>query len=105
MMAQAGGAVSRVEEGAMFSNHHAALRLTALLLPALIYATAVAALDATASDRADRPAASPKIPQAPVGHRQPTTADVAKEQPTMSDEEREKRDRALDKRLQICRGC
>jgi hypothetical protein len=43
---------------------------------------------------------------APVGHRQPRAADVpsglAK---NMSDEEHERRERALSRRLQICRGC
>lgn len=88
----------------MFSNRRTAMQLTVFLLPVLFYATAVAALDDRTSGAANRPAASPKM-QAPVGHRQPTASDVAREQPSVSDEEREKRDRVLDKRLQICRGC
>jgi hypothetical protein len=91
----------------MFAKRHSPALVTALLLPvSLFYATAVVALDdRTSGSTGDRAVASSKIPQAPVGHRQPTAADVAKEQPAMSDEERNKRDRELDKRLQICRGC
>jgi hypothetical protein len=43
---------------------------------------------------------------APVGHRQPRAADVpAGLAKNMSDEEHERRERALSRRLQICRGC
>jgi hypothetical protein len=73
----------------------------ALLLPAMI-AIPVAAQDKPGDQR---PAADSKAPAAPVGHRQPTAADIAKAQADTSDPVREKRDRALDKRLQICRGC
>ncbi len=51
---------------------------------------------------------TPKAGQAPVGHRQPTPADLAAAggiRKTERDIEREKRDRALDRKLQICRGC
>jgi hypothetical protein len=86
------------------ARHHVALRVAALLvLPGLLYATAAGALDDRPAVTAQQPATSSN---APVGHRQPTAADVAKEpQQTAADREREKRDRALDKRLQICRGC
>jgi hypothetical protein len=87
----------------IIARHHVALRLAALLiLPGLLYATAAGALDERPAGTAQQPAISPN---APVGHRQPTAADVAKEQQTAADREREKRDRELDKRLQICRGC
>jgi hypothetical protein len=43
---------------------------------------------------------------APVGHRQPRAADIpAGLAKNMSDEEHERRERALSRRLQICRGC
>lgn len=60
-----------------------------------------------AQDRtpSERPASGTGVPNAPVGHRQPTAADVAKAKPEPIDAEREKRERALDKKLQICRGC
>jgi hypothetical protein len=45
-------------------------------------------------------------PQAPVGHRQPTAADVAGARPKAErDPAQERRDRALNSKLQICRGC
>jgi len=57
----------------------------------------------------DKPAggASSERPKivAPVGHRQPTAADVAKAEPPTLDPTQEKSQRELDKKLQICRGC
>jgi hypothetical protein len=87
-------------EGAMIAKKCLTLGF-ALLLPATL------AMPVTAQDkpRDQRSAADSKAPAAPVGHRQPTAADIAKAQADTSDPEREKRDRALDKRLQICRGC
>ena len=73
----------------------------ALLLPAM------ASMSALAQDKPmdQRSATESRAPAAPVGHRQPTAADIAKTQADTPDPERDKRDRALDKRLQICRGC
>ena len=43
--------------------------------------------------------------QAPIGHRQPRLTNVGKLQPLPSDLELQALDRALDKKLTICRGC
>lgn len=74
------------------------------LLP--ILAVLVATTAAVAQDRpmSDRSARQPGSSSAPVGHRQPAAADVRKTQPIV-DPEQEKRERELDKKLQICRGC
>lgn len=90
----------------MFAKHHVAVRLAALLVPALL----IAAPALSQSERgANRPAdigSRPAIPQAPVGHRQPTAADVPKDlTKDVETQTREKRDRELDSKLQICRGC
>jgi len=46
------------------------------------------------------------VPRAPVGHRQPRASDVpANPRRTASDDEHERRERELDKKLRICRGC
>ena len=47
------------------------------------------------------------LPPAPVGHRQPTAADVATNAPSTPEEEaRRKADEKLDRALKgICRGC
>ena len=73
----------------------------ALLLPAMV------PMSALAQDKPmeQRSPTESKAPAAPVGHRQPTAADIAKAQADTPDPDRKKRDRALDKRLQICRGC
>ena len=45
------------------------------------------------------------VPEAPVGHRQPTASDIP-EQRTSADEMLDKINRDLDKKLKsICRGC
>lgn len=74
----------------------------ALLLPFL-----VAVGSASAQDKPMIGSAATRSSQsaAPVGHRQPTAADVAKAQLDTVDPERAKRERALDEKLQICRGC
>ncbi len=43
--------------------------------------------------------------QAPVGHRQPEVTDINKVQPLPSDLEPQALDRAIDRKLTICRGC
>ena len=92
----------------MLAKHDVAVRIAMLLLPGLLYAMPAASRGrsrfAALVDR-QRPSAS-KLPQAPVGHRQPTAADIPKDVPKdAADSEREKRDRELDAKLRICRGC
>ena len=92
-------------------NHCGVFRRAA---PALLWLLLVQPLFAQ-SDRpqerqADtgRGAMGAKMPQAPVGHRQPTAADVANAGavPKPDQEiEQDKRDRVLDSQLKICRGC
>ena len=80
-----------------------------LTLPALLLAFPVAAQ----SDRSQNSAATTqgsgptsRMPEAPIGHRQPTVADVAVAAPQSGAEiAQNRRDKALDKKLQICRGC
>jgi hypothetical protein len=79
-----------------------AFGFASLLLPSLVVVGSVAAQDKPMTGSA---ATQSSQPAAPVGHRQPTAADVAKAQPDVVDPEREKRERALNKKLQICRGC
>jgi hypothetical protein len=93
----------------MFGRRHIGLQLAAVLLPGLLYITSAGAMDnhpvttgSAATGEFDR---SSTEAEAPVGHRQPTEADVANARSTASDREREKLDRRLDRRLQICRGC
>jgi len=45
--------------------------------------------------------------QAPVGHRQPRATDVPpqQQQPADSNVGQERRDKGIDRSLQICRGC
>jgi hypothetical protein len=43
--------------------------------------------------------------QAPIGHRQPDVTDISKVQPVPSDLELQALDKALDRKLTICRGC
>ena len=66
----------------------------------------------TALDRADgrepsaRPVTIPVVWQAPVGHFQPRAGDIPEGIPLFpSREEQDRRDRAIDEKLQICRGC
>jgi hypothetical protein len=76
----------------------------ALLLPATFATSAARALD---DDPTNRPIATDgRTQSAPVGHRQPTAADVpVTAQTEARDTESLKRDRELDKKLRICRGC
>jgi len=83
-------------------KHDLARYLVSLLLPVLVMVTAAAAQD---RPTADRTGTRSSVPAAPVGHRQPTAADVAKARADTADPEREKRERELNKKLQICRGC
>src|SRR5689334_3727710 len=58
-----------------------------------------------AQDRNAPAKSSVGVPEAPIGHRQPTASDVP-EQRTRADEMLDKINRDLDKKLKsICRGC
>jgi hypothetical protein len=87
----------------MIASQTFARRLAVLLLPALIAVLPPAAAQNKSST--ERATPDSRAPNAPVGHRQPTAADVAKAKPTPFDLEQEKRERELNKKLQICRGC
>lgn len=89
----------------MLAKHDVAVRMLALLLPALLYAAPVMSQSQRSSNSQQR-AEQSKVPRAPVGHRQPTAADVPKDLPTTAEQaEHERRERELDAKLQICRGC
>ena len=69
-----------------------------------------AAIAQTASPR--NPAAAPSmssdqqlLPEAPVGHRQPHAKDVAPAEMPPADQATRDLDKALAKKLTICRGC
>jgi len=93
----------------MFAKRYVAVQIAALLLPGLLFVTPGASegsRDWLRPADSERSGTAPKIPPAPVGHRQPTAADIPKNLPKDAAElEREKRDRELDAKLQICRGC
>ena len=87
------------------------LLLAAFAIPALVCTAAASAQNAP-NARDKRPpdttgsAVSPGVPSAPVGHRQPRAADIPADTPKTATEERQaERDRELDKKLWICRGC
>jgi hypothetical protein len=79
------------------------MRLVTLLLPVLLYAApAMSQGNSEQSGSAQKSGIAPD----PVGHRQPTVADIPKERPKdTTDEQREKLDRELDAKLRICRNC
>ena len=92
----------------MLAKHDVAVRMMMLLLPALLYAMPARVAGRREWLRAGSPGArtQSKVPRAPVGHRQPTAADIPKDLPKdAADAERDKRDRELDAKLRICRGC
>ena len=90
----------------MFAKRDVAVRLAAFLLPALLSALPALAEGDRESQSSSAASEQPKLPRAPIGHRQPTAADIPKNVPKdAADLEREKRDRELDAKLQICRGC
>jgi hypothetical protein len=80
-----------------------------LLLPGLLYAVPAMSQSERESKRPPSAAGSvlgPKVWPAPVGHRQPTVADIPKDLSKDSAEQpRDKRDREIDALLQICRDC
>ena len=82
-------------------------RLTALVLPGLLAATGLAAQEARPPDPPPEMSRSAATPPAPVGHRQPRAADLPP--PSAEHDELTKKieqmNRALDRKLQICRNC
>jgi hypothetical protein len=92
-------------EGAMHAKRVVAVRMLLLLLLLPIFAMPAPSRGQSSPDR-DKAAEQSKQPRAPVGHRQPTAADAPKERPKDAAEiANEKRERELDAKLQICRGC
>ena len=90
----------------MLAKHDVAVRIGIVLLPGLLYAMPAASEGERDSRRVSGPTDQSKVPQAPVGHRQPTAADIPKDIPKdAADIAREKRDRELDAKLRICRNC
>jgi hypothetical protein len=90
-------------------THHAASRKLFLASVGLMLAALAPATPAFAQQQAPAPkvdsAQAPR--QAPVGHRQPRATDVPspQQQPVDSTAGQGQRDKTLDQRLQICRGC
>ena len=95
-----------------------ASRIITLAVPALLMASGALAQSSSGGSAASGTAASggpattgmappPQgAPQAPVGHRQPKLSDLpAESQNAATTTERSARDRELDRKLQICRGC
>ncbi len=93
----------------MLGKHDAAVRTLTYLLPGLLYVLPAASQDEREWKRSLESSGAPTqsaVPRAPVGHRQPTTADIPKDLPKdPAEAERHKRDRELDAKLRICRGC
>ena len=90
----------------MLTRHDVAVRIALLLIPGLLVAAPAQSQSERGANRPAETGARSPIPQAPVGHRQPTAADVPKDlTKDIETQAREKRDRELDAKLQICRGC
>ena len=95
----------------MLGKQNIAVRtMMMLLLPGLLYVVPAASQSQRSGENDwQRSLGSPAqstVPRAPVGHRQPTAADVPQDLPKdAADAERVKRDRELDAKLRICRGC
>jgi hypothetical protein len=94
------------QEIAMLLKRDVAVPMAVLLIPGLLYAMPAASQGDRDSKRSSNTSEPSKPLQAPVGHRQPTAADVPKDvTKDAAAEEHEKRERELDAKLQICRGC
>jgi hypothetical protein len=94
----------------MIAKHFAALHLATFAAAALFCVVDAAAQDTRAPEPRTTGSAVREIPstvpQAPVGHRQPKLSDLPPEsQGAATNTERSERDRELDRKLQICRGC
>ena len=92
----------------MLTRHQFALLITLALSP-LVFGHSAGAQDQTKGLPETTGSASglpAGVPQAPVGHRQPRASDVPADTPKTKEEETQiQRDRELDKKLWICRGC
>jgi hypothetical protein len=78
-------------------------RTRLLLIAALPFAFAAPSISSAAEQRSIRDTIGETKPwPAPIGHRQPRTADVL---PLLEVRSGNDDDAALDRRLQICRGC
>jgi hypothetical protein len=92
----------------MLTRHQFALLVTLPLLP-LLCASSAGAQDQRKGPPETTGSAStlpPGVPQAPVGHRQPRASDIPSDTRRTNEEETQiQRDRELDKKLWICRGC
>ena len=95
----------------MTTNRFAAVHLASCAAAALFFATGAAAQDArspgarTTNGSAVQEIPS-TVPQAPVGHRQPKLSDLPPEsRGAATNTERSRRERELDKILEICRRC
>lgn len=86
----------------MFAMPHVAVRMAMLLLPGLLYAVPAMSEGERESKRSPSTTGSalgPKVWPAPVGHRQPTRADIPKDLSNRYEEPL--RDREIDALLQI----
>jgi hypothetical protein len=84
-------------------------RITALFLAGFMFGAA-GTVPAWAQSATQRPPSGqieprPGPSQAPVGHRQPQAKDAAPAEMAPADEATRDLDKALTKRLTICRGC
>jgi hypothetical protein len=93
-------------------THNATSRKLVLVSIGLMLATGAYVTPISAQQQPPAPTPAPKVDaapmprEAPVGHRQPRAADFPPpQQQTGTAAERDPRDKALDRRLQICRGC
>ena len=90
----------------MLAKHDVAVRMAVLLLPGLLYALPAASEGDRDSNPSSNTSEQSKLPRAPVGHRQPTAADIPKDLPKdPAAAAHEKRERELDAKLRISRGC
>ena len=80
------------------------MKRTVILMALLVLIGAPAAIAQSSKGSAVGTTINGRIPQAPVGHRQPKASDVPNEKNLANDVSKE--DAALDKKIKsICRGC
>ena len=94
----------------MLTRYRAAPSVAALVLPGLLFASLVGALETQLADRTSDQSGRYELPSTvwpvPVGHRQPRAADIPANVPKDEFDSRlEQIHRDLDRKLQICRGC
>jgi len=80
-------------------------RTTTLLLAGLIFSFGGVLSAWAESAKTRSPAGRLEQPPAPVGHRQPQAKDVAPAEMPPADQATRELDKALEKKLTICRGC